>query len=81
MTKYYRASRDSGFNIIDLTHFEEARISSAFNSQLYHNRENENIYLSDHALIVISFNLFFLLQHILSSKPILVHKKTSKAES
>lgn len=59
MTKYYRASRDSGFNInIDLTHFEEARISSAFNS-LYHNRENENIYLSDHALIVISFNLFF----------------------
>lgn len=81
MTKYYRASRDSGFNIIDLTHFEEARISSAFNSQLYHNRENENIYLSDHALIVISFNLFFLLQHILSSKAILVHKKTSKAES
>lgn len=77
MTKYYRAGRDTGFNIIDLTHFEEARISSAFNSQFY----IIIIYLSDHALIVISFNLFFLLQHILSSKAILVHKKTSKAES
>lgn len=44
MTKYYRAGRDTGFNIIDLTHFEEARISSAFNSQFYIIIERMRIY-------------------------------------